>query len=62
MFLTREEVRELTGYKRKSDQCRRLAERGYPFETDKDGYPKVPRSFVEAKFQTKVGGPRLRAA
>jgi hypothetical protein len=62
MFLTREEVRDLTGYKRKSDQCRNLAERGYPFEPDKDGWPKVPRSAVETRFQVKFGGPKLRAA
>jgi hypothetical protein len=62
MFLTREEVRELTGYKRKTDQCRFLRDNRYPFELDKDGYPKVPRMVVETRFQVKSGGPKLRLA
>jgi hypothetical protein len=62
MFLTREEVRDLTGYKRKSDQARFLRDQRYPFELDKDGFPKVPRMAVEARFQVKTGGPRLRLA
>lgn len=62
MFLTRDELRELSGYKRKSDQARWLREKRYPFELDKDGYPKVPRLAVETRFQVQVGGPRLRAA
>ena len=62
MFLTREEVRELTGYKRKSDQARFLRDNRYPFELDKDGNPKVPRMAVESRFQVKLGGPKLRLA
>lgn len=62
MFLTREEVRDLTGYKRKSDQARFLRENRYPFELDKDGFPKVPRIAVETRFQVKTGGPKLRLA
>lgn len=62
MFLTREEVRELSGYKRRTDQARWLRENGYPFELDKDGNPKVPRMAVEARFQVKAGGPKLRLA
>lgn len=62
MFLTKEEVRELTGYKRKTEQCRWLTEKRYPFEPDKGGWPKVPRMAVEVRFQIKTGGPKLRFA
>lgn len=62
MFLTRAEVYELSGYKRKSDQARWLAENRYPFELDKDGWPKVPRIAVESRFQVRHGGPKLRLA
>lgn len=62
VFLTRDEIRELTDYKRKSDQIRWLREKGYPFEISSQGFPKVPRAAVEARFQAKFGGPKLRAA
>lgn len=62
MFLTRDEVRELSGYKRRSDQVRWLRDNRYPFELDKDGNPKVPRIAVETRFQIRSGGPKLRLA
>jgi hypothetical protein len=62
MFLTRDELRDLTGYKQKSAIARFLTENRYPWEPDKDGWPKVPRIAVEARFQVKTGGPKLRLA
>ena len=62
MFLTRDELRELSGYKRRTEQARWLRENKYPFELDKDGNPKVPRLAVETRFQIRTGGPRLRLA
>lgn len=62
MFLTRDELRDLTGYKQKSAIATFLRDNKYPFELDKDGWPKVPRMAVETRFQAKVGGPRLRFA
>jgi len=62
VFLTRDELRELSGYKQKSAIARWLAENRYPFELDKDDWPKVPRIAVEARFQVKTGGPKLRLA
>lgn len=62
MFLTRDELRELSGYKRRSDIARWLQEQRYPFELDKDDWPKVPRMAVEARFQVRAGGPKLRLA
>lgn len=60
VFLTRDELRELTGYKQKSAIARFLRERGYRYDVDKDGWPKLPRMAVETRFQEKLGGPRLR--
>jgi hypothetical protein len=62
MFLTRDELRDLTGYKQKSAIARFLTEKRYPFDVDKDGWPKVPRIAVEARFQVRTGGPKLRLA
>ena len=62
MFLTRDELRDLTGYKQKSAIATFLRENKYPFELDKDGWPKVPRLAVETRFQISTGGPRLRFA
>lgn len=62
MFLTRDELRELSGYKRRSDIIRFLTERRYAFELDKDDWPKVPRAVVEKRFQVAQGGPKLRFA
>lgn len=62
MFLTRDELRDLSGYKRRSDIVRWLRERGYGFELDKDDWPKVLRIAVEARLQGKIGAPKLRAA
>lgn len=60
---TKDELREISGYKRKSDIIRWLREKKYPIaEIDKDGWPKVPRRFVEHRFQTITEGPRLRLA
>ena len=63
MFLTRDELRDLTGYKQKSAIAKFLTENRYPWEPDKDGWPKVPRMAVESRFQqVKTGGPKLRFA
>lgn len=62
MFATRDDLRDLSGYKRKSDIAKWLRENGYVFELDKDEWPKVPRAMIEARFHTKAGGPRLRFA
>lgn len=50
MFLTGDELRELTGYKLASSQCRWLESRGYPFETNASGKPRVLRAYVQQKL------------
>ena len=66
LFLLPEELVELTGYKRQSDQVRWLIDRAYAFELNKDGYPRVLREALIAKLGGRIepGGfsrkPKLR--
>lgn len=48
MFLKRQEIIELTGYKYRNKQIRWLADHGYKFDVAADGSPKVLITFVEA--------------
>lgn len=49
-FLSPEEVTELTGYVRKSEQCRELARMGIQCYVNHLGIPKVPRdALLQAK-------------
>lgn len=50
MFLTAEEIRTLTGYKRAADQCSWLEKRGWTFERSAAGAPVVSRSHAEMKL------------
>lgn len=49
MFLTRDEVAELTGRKVKSLQIKHLQTLGLPFWVNADDAPVVPRSAIEGK-------------
>lgn len=53
MFMTKEEIQEITGKKNKNAQCRILREKGYKFLTRGDGTPvmlktAMPRASVKA--------------
>lgn len=50
MFLTAEEVAQLTGIKVPGYQCRWLEKRGYRFERASNGRPVVLRSHVESRL------------
>ena len=50
LFLSKSQLTELTGYVRRADQRRRLAELGIPFKPGRDGVPLVLREVVEAEF------------
>ncbi len=50
MMLTRNELFELSGYKRARAQVRWLTNNGYPFEIGADGYPRVLKSFVNSRL------------
>jgi hypothetical protein len=54
ILLTLAEVHELTGRKQSAAQTRWLAERGWKYELDSDGHPKVAREYFEQRL---VQGP-----
>lgn len=65
MFLTEEEVAELTGYKRSRDQVRWLERERFGFVIDGNGRPKVLREVVLARLgsvSSKRKEPQLRLA
>ena len=47
MFLTPEELFQLTNYKQKHKQIKKLEEEGIPFIYSRYGHPKVPSAFIE---------------
>jgi hypothetical protein len=60
LFLTPDEVHDLTGYKRHADQRRWLSDRGWTFETAATGRPVVARSYAESRLgpsESTAGGP-----
>ncbi|PCH95108.1 MAG: hypothetical protein COB83_09725 [Gammaproteobacteria bacterium] len=50
MFLTREEVAELTGAKTKSTQLKQLAIQNIEFLIARDGHPRVLRNAIEERL------------
>jgi hypothetical protein len=50
MFLTADELRTMTGYKRPADQSRWLSSRGWMFEHDAAGRPIVLRTYAEHRL------------
>lgn len=61
MFLTHEQLVDLTDYKRPFEQIKWLRENGYPFEVGSSGRPKVLVRVLETRLEPK-GGPKLRFA
>lgn len=51
LFLSREELKDLTDLKNPSAQIKWLKNNSYPFETSASGKPKVLRSFVISRLQ-----------
>lgn len=64
MFLTEDEVAELSGYVSTRHQIQWLRENGWAFERDKDGKPKLLRAAVVARLgggaQNDGFRPKLR--
>ncbi len=55
MFLTKEELHQLTGYVRSADQCKWLEKRGWKFERSAiTGRPVVLRKHVEEMLSLAV--------
>lgn len=50
MFLTDSELETLTGYKRGKDQCGWLTRRGWVFEPDSHGKPRVAVEYAKQKM------------
>lgn len=62
MFLSREELAELTGYQKPSAQQRWLKAEKFGFLVDSDGHPKVLKDLVIARLggTQQKKGPQLR--
>lgn len=56
MFLTKEEVSQLTGSKIRERQMQWLSSNGYKYEVGLDGTPKILRAYVESRlgFEEKI--------
>lgn len=61
MFLTRDEMIELTGLKRPTKQIAWLRQYGLRFFVAADGHPRVPRSNFETKANQRVNVPDFAA-
>jgi hypothetical protein len=49
MFLTEQELVDLTGFSQKSKQCEHLKAQRIPFHTNKSGQPRVVRAVLEGR-------------
>lgn len=65
MFLTKDEVHDLTGYTQPAAQRRWLVKNGYSFDVRGDGRPAVLRQQLQerhkAKARQRASGPNLAA-
>ncbi|WP_018949001.1 DUF4224 domain-containing protein [Thioalkalivibrio sp. ALMg11] len=62
MFLSREQVEELTGYRRPSSQIKQLRSQGVHYFVAADGYPRVPVTQVDHPGASKRGGGNAPSA
>jgi hypothetical protein len=63
VFLTDDELRELTGWRRRSRQVKWLTDQGVPFYLRRDGRPVVVRSALSAApADPERDGPNLAVA
>lgn len=60
MFLKKEEVCEITGFKRASLQIEFLRKNGYTFGMDRMGQPKILRSHMEVMLGGSIDKPRKK--
>jgi hypothetical protein len=58
LFLTDEEVADLTGYKQASKQVAMLRRQGVPFHVNASGHPKVARAIVEGLRASEPAKPK----
>lgn len=50
LFLSPDEVTEVTEYARKAEQCKQLSHMGIPFEITRSGRPLVLREVINRRF------------
>lgn len=63
MFLSKEQLKELTDRSRPTAQIRWLDKNNYSYEISAEGMPKVLLSVVEDRLEGKIGKePQLRLA
>jgi hypothetical protein len=62
MFLTADELRELTGYRRPSKQIEWLRERHWRFELNAAGHPRVARAYLERRMVAREGAGAVESA
>ena len=63
MFLTNEELRDLTGWKRPKHVMQWLNENGYRYQVGGDGWPRVLKESVYARLSASFKPePRLNLA
>ncbi len=60
MFLTRQELEDLTGYQRATFMIRKLKEYGVRFFIAADGYPRVIKSDLEGEKYEPEEEPNLQ--
>lgn len=60
MFLTKDELFDLCGYKRRKEQAKWLREHRYPFEVDRHGNPKVLKEAVYSRHKLTAPEPQLQ--
>lgn len=54
MFLSKEDLYELTDFKAAHAQCRWLTNKGYPFDISSSGKPKVLKTYVEHRLSAST--------
>ncbi|WP_420465556.1 DUF4224 domain-containing protein [Panacagrimonas sp.] len=57
LLLSRDELEQLTGCKRRSGVCRWLRERGWIFETTANGWPVVSVAYMQGKLGGTIAAP-----
>lgn len=58
MFLSKDEIAELTGYKLPAHQCRWLVARGWVFERNRNNRPIIGRDYA----RSRLGGAKQAAS
>lgn len=58
MFLTKDDIVNLTGYRRPADQCRWLKSHGWKYEISAVGRPVVLRRHAESRMSDVEQAPK----